>query len=105
MLLLDADVTLLANPFEYLAPLGHDLYVQDDFRELNSRLNGGFFFARATPATIGVFESMLQFIKMHPDTYNQPAFNWAVVRNRHRLRLRVLDPLYFANGKARPTHS
>ena len=96
--LLDADVTLLANPLEYLAPTGHDLYVQDDFREVGARINGGFFFARPTPGAQQVFEDMLAYIDEHPSTYNQPAFNWALRRNRHRLRIKVFDPLYFVNG-------
>lgn len=56
--LLDADVTLLANPLEYLAPTGYDLYVQDDFREVGARINGGFFFARPTPGAQQVFEDI-----------------------------------------------
>ena len=100
VLLLDADVTLLGNPLEYLAPLGRDLYVQDDFREMRARLNGGLFFARATPAARRLFEDMLAYIEQHPDTYNQPAFNWALLRNRARLRIKALSPVYFANGAA-----
>lgn len=100
VLYLDADITLLANPLAYLAPLGGDMYVQDDLRKPDSRFNGGFFFAAASSQTERVFIDMDEYIRAHPTTNNQPAFNWALLRHARRLRIHVLDPLLFANGQA-----
>lgn len=107
-LFLDADITLLQDPFRMLARLGagvahgFDIAIQDDSNGavMLPEMNLGFLMLVNTPATRRFGDAFLTELQRNTKLNDQSVFNGVLRSLSHRLglRLHTLNPRAFPNG-------
>ena len=107
-LFLDADITLLQDPFRMFARLGagvdhgFDIAIQDDSNGamMLPEMNLGFLMLVNTPATRRFGDTFLTELQRNTRLNDQSVFNGVLRSLSHRLglRLRTLNPRAFPNG-------
>lgn len=98
---LDADITLLQDPWPLL-PRGIDLAIQDDSprRAVHPQMNIGFFAIRHTPATARLGKRYQHQLELRPKENDQAVFNDLIIKEGHSIGVHVhtLDPTRFPCG-------
>ena len=96
VLLVDADIVMIKNPFDYLMCKSCDLQIQSDGSEMNS----GFYLARPTAATIMLHQKALWLGATNKALSNQKALQLALeqMRRTRSIKVLLLDDTRFPRG-------